>query len=113
MTMKDGLGGIMKQAQQMQEKVQKIQEEIANAVVSRESGAGLVQVEMTGRHDVKKIAIDDSLLTGDSLAADGKEVLEDLIAAAITDAARRVEKAQQEKMAGLTAGLGLPPGICE
>jgi DNA-binding YbaB/EbfC family protein len=111
MTMKDGLGGIMKQAQQMQEKVQKIQEEIANAVVSGESGAGLVQVEMTGRHDVKKIVIDDSLLTADSLAADGKEVLEDLIAAAVNDAVRKVEKNQQDKMSEITSGMPLPPGF--
>ena len=111
MTMKDGLGGIMKQAQQMQEKVQKIQEEIANAVVSGESGAGLVQVEMTGRHDVKKITIDDSLLTGDSLGSDGKEVLEDLIAAAVNDAVRKVEKNQQDKMSEITSGIPLPPGF--
>lgn len=111
MTMKDGFGGLMKQAQQMQEKVQKIQDEIANTVVFGESGAGLVKVEMTGRHDVKRIDIDDSLLTEDSLASDGKEVLEDLIASAVNDAVRKVEKNQKDKMSELTSGIPLPPGF--
>ena len=105
MTMKDGLGGIMKQAQQMQEKVQKIQEEIANAVVSGESGAGLVKVEMTGRHDVKRVSIDDSVLGED------KEVLEDLLAAAVNDAVRKVEAHNQSAMSGLASGLNLPAGF--
>ncbi|NIN34803.1 MAG: YbaB/EbfC family nucleoid-associated protein [Gammaproteobacteria bacterium] len=103
--MKDGLGDIMKQAQKMQENLQKAQEEIANMEVIGQSGAGLVKVTMTGRHDVKKLEIDPSLLSDD------KEMLEDLIAAAINDANRRVESATQEKMSGLAGGIGLPPGM--
>jgi len=105
MTMKDGFGGLMKQAQQMQDKVQKIQAEIANTEVRGESGAGLVKITMTGRHDVKRVDIDDSLLSED------KEVLEDLIAAAVNDAVRKVESNQQERMSELTAGMPLPPGF--
>ena len=101
----------MKQAQEMQEKVQKIQEEIANAIVNGESGAGLVKVVMTGRHDVKRIEIDDSLLTAKTLASDGKEVLEDLISAAMNDAVRKVENNQRDKMSQMTAGMPLPPGF--
>ena len=101
----DGLGDLMKQAQQMQEKMQTMQEEISRAEVQGESGAGLVQVIMTGRHDVKRVSIDDSLLSED------KEVLEDLIAAAVNDAVRRVEQNQQEKMSQLTAGIPMPPGF--
>jgi DNA-binding YbaB/EbfC family protein len=95
----------MKQAQKMQENLQKAQEEIANMEVIGQSGAGLVKVTMTGRHDVKKLEIDPSLLSDD------KEMLEDLIAAAINDANRRVESATQEKMSGLAGGMGLPPGM--
>ena len=105
MTMKDGLGGIMKQAQQMQDKVQKIQAEIASSEVTGESGAGLIKITMTGRHDVKRVDIDDSLLSED------KEILEDLIAAAVNDAVRKVENTQQERMSELTAGMPLPPGF--
>ncbi len=105
MSMKGGLGDLMKQAQQMQEKVQKMQDEIANTEVVGESGAGLVKVVMTGRHDVKKVTLDADLLSED------KELLEDLIAAAVNDAVRKVEKNQQEKMSGLTAGIPLPPGF--
>lgn len=101
----DGLGDIMKQAQQMQEKMQSLQEEIARAEVQGEAGAGLVKVTMTGRHDVKRVAIDDTLLRED------KEVLEDLIAAAMNDAVRRVEQNQKDKMSELTAGMPLPPGF--
>ncbi len=104
MTMK-GLGDIMKQAQQMQEKVQKLQEEIANTEVTGESGAGLVKVVMTGRHDVKSVSIDDALLSED------KEILEDLIAAAMNDAVRRAENNQKDRMSSLTAGIPLPPGF--
>ncbi|MBT4160862.1 MAG: YbaB/EbfC family nucleoid-associated protein [Gammaproteobacteria bacterium] len=100
-----GLGGMMKTAQDMQEKVQKLQEEVANMEVIGESGAGLVKIRMTGRHDVRNVEIDDSLMT------ESKEVLEDLIAAAMNDAVRRAEQAQQEKMASLTAGIPLPPGF--
>ena len=100
-----GMGDLMKQAQQMQERIQDLQRELAEAEVTGESGAGMVKVTLNGRHEARKVDIDRSLLSEE------KEMLEDLIAAAITDAARRVERAQQEKMAGLTAGLGLPPGI--
>ena len=100
-----GMGDLMKQAQQMQERMADLQRELADAEVIGESGAGLVKVTLNGRHEARKVDIDPSLMSEE------KEVLEDLIAAAFTDAARRVEKAQQEKMAGLTAGLGLPPGV--
>ena len=101
----DGLGDLMKQAQQMQEKMQTMQEETSRAEVEGESGAGLVKIRMTGRHDVKRVSIDDSLLQED------KGVLEDLIAAALNDAVRRVEQNQQEKMSQLTAGIPMPPGF--
>ena len=102
---KGGMGNLMKQAQQMQEKMQQAQEEIANAEVTGESGAGMVAVRMNGRHDVKKVHIDESLMEED------KEILEDLIAAAINDAVRKIETSTQEKMAGLTGGMGMPPGF--
>ena len=105
MTMKGGLGDLMKQAQQMQDKMKTIQDELARAEVTGKSGAGLVAVTMTGRHDVKRVQIDASLMTED------KEILEDLIAAAVNDAVRRVEENQKEKMSELTAGLPLPPGF--
>ena len=104
MTMKGGLDGLMKQAQQMQEKVQDIQAQLAKAEVTGESGAGMVKVVMTGRHDVKRVQIDPSLLTED------KEILEDLLAAAVNDAVRRVENNQKDKMSALTGGMSLPPG---
>ena len=100
-----GMGDLMKQAQQMQERMADLQRELAEAEVIGESGAGLVKVTLNGRHEARKVDIDPSLMSEE------KEVLEDLIAAAFTDAARRGEQAQQEKMAGLTAGLGLPPGV--
>ncbi len=103
--MKGGIGNIMKQAQQVQENLQKTQEEIANAEVRGESGAGMVKVVMTGRHDVKRVEIDPGLMNDD------REMLEDLIAAAVNDANRRVEKLSQEKMSSLTAGLDLPAGM--
>ncbi len=103
--MKDGLGNIMKQAQQMQENMQKAQEEIAKLEVTGESGAGLVKITMTGRHDVKNVFIDPTLV------GDDKDMLEDLIAAAVNDANRRVESMTQEKMSGLTAGMDLPVGM--
>ena len=102
--MKGGLGNMMKQAQAMQENMQKAQNELANIEVSGESGGGMVQLQMTCRYDVKKVTIDPELL-GD---ADDKEVLEDLVAAAVNDAVRKVEKTSQEKMAGLTGGLDIP-----
>ncbi|MDA9285713.1 YbaB/EbfC family nucleoid-associated protein [Pseudomonadales bacterium] len=103
--MKGGLDGLMKQAQQMQEKVQDIQAQLAKAEVTGESGAGMVKVVMTGRHDVKRVQIDPSLLTED------KEILEDLLAAAVNDAVRRVENNQKDKMSALTGGMSLPPGF--
>ncbi|MCX4029203.1 YbaB/EbfC family nucleoid-associated protein [Endozoicomonas sp. SM1973] len=102
---KGGMGNLMKQAQQMQEQMQKVQEELANAEVTGESGAGLVSIVMTGRHDVKRVSIDPSLLQED------KEMLEDLIAAAVNDAVRKVEKNNQDKMANLTGGMKLPEGF--
>lgn len=103
--MKGGMAGLMKQAQMMQEKMQKMQEELANAEVTGESGAGMVSVVMTGRHDVRRVSIDDSLMQED------KEILEDLIAAAVNDAVRKIEKSSQDNMSSMTAGLQLPPGF--
>ena len=102
---KGGMGNLMKQAQKMQDDMQKIQEELANAEVTGESGAGLVKVVMTGRHDVKCVDIDPSLMEED------KEMLEDLLAAAVNDAVRKVEENSKDKMSGLTSGMGLPPGF--
>jgi len=102
--MKGGLGNIMKQAQAMQENMQKAQEELANIDVTGESGGGMVKLTMTCRHDVKNVQIDPELM-GD---ADDREILEDLVAAAVNDAVRKVEQASQEKMAGLTGGLNIP-----
>jgi nucleoid-associated protein EbfC len=102
---KGGMGNLMKQAQQMQERMQKLQEEIAVMEVTGESGAGLVKVTITGSHSVRRVEIDDSLMSDD------KEMLEDLVAAAFNDAARRVEETQKEKMASVTGGMQLPPGM--
>lgn len=99
------MNNLMQQAQAMQEKMKKMQDEIANAEVTGEAGAGLVKVTMNGRHDVKRVELDPSLLQED------KEMLEDLLAAAVNDAVRRVESQQQEKMQSLTAGMPLPPGF--
>ena len=103
--MRGNLGNMMKQAQQVQEGMKKMQEKLASIEVEGQSGAGLVKVIMTCRHDVKSVQIDDSLV------GDDKEMLEDLIAAAFNDAVRRVETTSQEQMAELTGGLGLPPGM--
>lgn len=103
--MKGGLGNLMKQAQEMQAKMQKAQEELAKLEVTGESGAGLVKVTMTGRHDVRRVSIDDSLMSED------KEMLEDLVAAALNDAVRKVEQNNQSNMADMTSGLNLPPGF--
>lgn len=102
---KGGLGNLMKQAQQMQEKMQKVQEEITNMELTGESGAGLVKVTINGAHNCRRIEIDPSLM------ADDKDMLEDLIAAAFNDAARRIEEAQKEKMATVSNGMQLPPGF--
>jgi DNA-binding YbaB/EbfC family protein len=101
---KGGLGNLMKQAQKMQEDMQKAQEEIAKLEVQGQSGGGMVKVTMTGRHDVKRVEIDDSVM-------DDKEMLEDLLAAAVNDAVRQVETQTQERMSGLTAGMNLPGGM--
>lgn len=103
--MKGGMGNLMKQAQEMQEKMQRIQEEAARAEVLGEAGAGMVKVTMNGRHDVIKVDIDPSVMEED------KELLEDLLAAAVNDAVRKVEASSQEKMKEATAGLDLPPGF--
>ena len=103
--MKEQLGDLMKQAQKMQADMQQAQAELANVEIQGESGAGLVKVTMTGRHDVKRVSIDDSVLDED------KAVLEDLLAAAVNDAVRRVEAHNQEAMSGLASGLNLPAGF--
>jgi DNA-binding YbaB/EbfC family protein len=99
------INDLMKQAQDMQSKMQKMQEDMANAEVKGEAGAGLVSVVMTGRHDVKRVQIDESLLKED------KEMLEDLLAAAVNDAVRKVEAQSRDQMSKMTAGMGLPPGF--
>ena len=103
--MKGNLSNLMKQAQQMQENFQKAQEELANMEVTGEAGAGLVKVVMTGRHDMRRVSIDPSLMTED------KEMLEDLITAAVNDAVRKIEKTSQDRLSGMTAGLNLPGGF--
>jgi len=103
--MKNALGNIMQQAQKMQENVKKAQEELAAMEVRGESGAGLVKVLMTGKREVRKVTIDDSLL------GDDKDMLEDLVAAAINDAVHKVSKMKKEKMADVTAGIPIPPGF--
>lgn len=103
--MKGGLAALMKQAQQMQENVKKMQELLADIEVEGEAGAGMVKITMTCKHQVRRIHIDSSLV------GDDKDMLEDLLAAAFNDAVRRAEATTQEKMAGFTAGLNLPPGF--
>ncbi|PLX71082.1 MAG: YbaB/EbfC family nucleoid-associated protein [Azoarcus sp.] len=102
--MKGGLGGLMKQAQQMQENMKKMQDQLASVEVDGQSGAGMVKVVMTCKYDVRRVSIDDSVM-------DDKEMLEDLVAAAVNDAVRKVEGTTQERMAGFTSGLNLPPGF--
>ncbi|WP_418648895.1 YbaB/EbfC family nucleoid-associated protein [Thauera butanivorans] len=102
--MKGGIAGLMKQAQQMQENMKKMQEQLASVEVEGQSGAGMVKVLMTCKYDVRRVSIDDSVM-------DDKEMLEDLVAAALNDAVRKVETTTQEKMSGFTAGLNLPPGM--
>ena len=103
--MKGGLGNIMKQAQRVQEEMQKAQERLAAEEVTGESGGGMVKVVMNGKHEVRRVEIDPSLM------GDDKEMLEDLVAAALNDATHRVAEKMQESMSGLTAGLPLPPGM--
>lgn len=100
-----GLGDIMKQAQEMQEKMQQMQEEMANKEVEGQAGAGMVKVVMTGRHDVKSVSIDPDLLKED------KGMLEDLLAAAVNDAVRRVEDTNKDSLSSLTGGMQMPPGF--
>ena len=102
--MKGGIAGLMKQAQQMQENMKKAQEQLAQMEVEGQSGAGMVKVTMTCGHDVRRVAIDASVM-------DDKEMLEDLVAAAINAAMRRVEEVTKERMAGFTAGMNLPAGM--
>lgn len=102
--MKGGIAGLMQQAQKMQERMAKAQEELGAVEVEGQSGAGMVKVTMTCKHDVRRVQIDAAVM-------DDKEMLEDLIAAAMNDAVRKAEATTQEKMAGFTAGLQLPPGM--
>lgn len=103
--MKGGIGQLMKQAQKMQEDMQKAQEEMSKVTVTGEAGAGMVRITMTCRHEVRGIEIDDAVLEDD------KDMLEDLITAAFNDAVRRVETTVQEKFSGMASGLQLPPGM--
>ncbi len=103
--MMNDMGGLMKKAQKMQEEMQKAQEEAAKVEITGEAGAGLVKVTMNGRHDVRKVDIDPSLMSEE------KDILEDLLAAAVNDAVRRVEANQKDKMSGMMSGMGLPPGF--
>jgi len=103
--MKGGIGNLMKQAQRMQAEMERMQQEIAQAEVIGEAGGGMVRVVMTGRHDVRKVSIDSELMRDD------KSMLEDLLAAAVNDANRRVEALSKDKLAQVTAGIDLPAGI--
>jgi nucleoid-associated protein EbfC len=103
--MKGGLGNLMKQAQLVQDNMKKLQEQLAVMEIEGQAASGKVRIVMTGRHEVKRVTIDPGLLSDD------REMLEDLIAVAVNDAVRRVEAFTQEKMAGATAGLPLPPGL--
>lgn len=102
---KGGMGNIMKQAQQMQERMQKTQEELAKIEVVGEAGAGMVKVTMTCNHNVRRVEIDESLMDDD------KDMIEDLVAAACNDAVRRVQETSKEKMGDVTGGMPLPPGF--
>ena len=103
--MKGGIGNMMKQAQKMQADMQKAQEEIANMEVEGQAGGGMVKVMMNGRHEVRRVELDDSLMEDD------KEMIEDLLAAAVNDAVRRIEEQSSEKMSGITACMNLPGGL--
>jgi len=104
--MKGNMGNMMKQAQQLQANMQRAQAEIANLEVTGEAGGGMAKVVMTGKHEVRRVTLDPTLLS-----ANDKEMLEDLIAAATNDAVQKVERASQEKMSSLMGGLNLPPGM--
>ncbi len=103
--MRGNIGQIMKQAQMMQENMRKMQDQLTAIEVEGQAGAGMVKIQMTCKYDVKRVTIDPALV------GDDKEMLEDLVAAAFNDAARRVEATTAEKMSGMTAGIGLPPGM--
>ncbi|MDH4215697.1 MAG: YbaB/EbfC family nucleoid-associated protein [Gallionella sp.] len=103
--MKGGLGGLMKQAQQMQQNMQKAQAELAGIEVEGQAGSGMVKVTVTCAHEVRRISLDDSVLSDD------KEMLEDLIVLALNDAMKKVEATSQQRMSGFAAGMGLPPGV--
>lgn len=103
--MKGGIENLMKQAQKIQQDMQKAQEDIAKLEVSGQSGGGMVSVVMNGKHEVRRVSIDDSLLGED------RDMLEDMIAAAVNDAVHKVAQVSQEKLSGMTAGMGLPPGF--
>ena len=102
--MKGGLAGLMKQAQVMQDNMKKVQDQLAQTEVEGQSGAGMVKIVMTCSHDVRRVSIDPSVL-------DDREMLEDLVAAAVNDAVRRGDELSKEKMSGFTAGMNLPPGF--
>ncbi|MFK7892539.1 MAG: YbaB/EbfC family nucleoid-associated protein [Granulosicoccus sp.] len=103
--MKGGIGNLMKQAQKMQEDMQKAQEEIANMQIEGQSGGGLVKVVMNGQHEIRQVSIDDSLV------GDDKDMLEDLVAAAVNDASHKLAEASKDRLSGLTNGMELPPGM--
>jgi DNA-binding YbaB/EbfC family protein len=103
--MKNPLAGLMQQAQKMQDDMKKLQEELENMEIQGESGAGLVTIVMTGKREVRKVTIDPSLVNDD------KDMLEDLVAAAINDAVRKVSKLKKDKMSEVTAGIPIPPGF--
>jgi len=103
--MKGGLGGLMKQAQQMQQNMQKAQAELATVEVEGQAGSGTVKVTMTCGHEVRRVLLDDSVLSDD------KEMLEDLIVLALNDAMKKADAVKQQRMSGFTAGMGLPPGM--
>lgn len=103
--MKGAMGNMMKQAQKMQEDMKKAQEEVANMEAEGQAGGGMVKVIMNGRHELRKVELDDSLMSDD------KEMIEDLLAAAVNDAVRKIEQQSSEKMSGVTAGMNLPAGM--
>jgi len=105
MMMKGGLGGLMKQAQKMQADMQKAQEEVANLEVEGQAGGGMVKVSMNGRHELRRVNIDPSLMDDD------KEMLEDLLAAAVNDATKKIDASSKDMMSGVTSGMSLPPGF--
>ncbi len=102
---KGGMGNIMKQAQEMQERMQKVQEELADLEVTGEAGAGMVKITVTCNHNVRRVDIDPSLMEDD------KDMVEDLVAAAFNDAVRRIQETSKERMGDVTGGMPLPPGF--